>query len=117
MTRLPKGEAAMTDWIKFAGKAEQQGGKTILTAASGNGSVTMNGDDVRIDGAGIFIRPKSKNIARRMPNKLDAITKAETEASAAGGCPGNKTYCIGLVLFCCANHEQIGVCVGAWDCS
>lgn len=104
----------MESWLTFRGTAESVESGFRLSG-EGGGTILLNRDDVRIVGDKAEIKAGAKAKAIDRPaTKKDAAAKA---AKLAANCPGGKTYCIGLVEFCCQNDEAIGACVGVWDCS
>ncbi len=107
----------MDDWLSFSGTATKLSSTYKLTATSGNGSLELPINGVRVDGGKVQIKVGSVAQNIQHPTVIDASQKP-TSADTRANCPGwPKTFCVGLVLFCCANHEALGPCFGAWDCS
>jgi hypothetical protein len=105
----------MANWLPFDGTAKDNGDSVHLTPKKGDGVVELKKDDVKIDGDEIHVRDGSiAKTIKESTGKPPADFKIPAEARA--NCPGGKTKCIGLVLFCCSNGKVIGPCIGAWGC-
>lgn len=105
----------MDDWITFDGSATKQGEEYRLDARNGNGSVKINAQDVRVTGSNIQVRRGAAALSKSAPKQLD-VSQRSQGSTLSGDCPSGRTFCIGLVLFCCDDDRIIGACIGAWDC-
>ena len=101
-------------WLPFDGSASDQGETYHLTPRTGNGVIAIDKDDVRLEGGKVEVRlgTMSKTIQESTGGTPPPDFAPPTDAN----CPGVRTMCIGLLLFCCSNGKLIGACIGFWSC-
>jgi hypothetical protein len=105
----------MEHWLPFDGKAKDTGDAFQLTPNKGDGVVEVKKDDVKIDGDKVSVRKGTVAKTIKEPTgkpPADLQLPAESRAD----CPGRKTKCLGLLMFCCSNGKLIGGCIGGWGC-
>ncbi|MCI0737692.1 MAG: hypothetical protein L0Y72_01515 [Gemmataceae bacterium] len=105
----------MDSWIAFEGTATDQVDNCRLTPSKGDGIIEVPKDDVRLSGSKVEVRVGTtatvvQNPAGSQPASLSL------DAAARSDCPSGKTYCIGLLLFCCGSGKLLGPCIGGWGC-
>jgi hypothetical protein len=105
----------MSDWLTFEGKAVEKGGAMQLTTSDGEGIIELKKDDVKFEGGKITVRMGSVGKTIKEPSAKRPVDQKLSEA-ANRDCPGGKTKCVGLLLFCCSTGKLIGPCIGGWGC-
>ncbi|HJQ55628.1 MAG TPA: hypothetical protein VJ890_01895 [Vineibacter sp.] len=106
----------MEGYFEFRGKYSDNGSEVELSGDGGNGRVTLVANDVKIANGIAYIRDGAIAKSPMMPTAIDSSNKPAAHVMS-GKCKSGRTYCIGLVMFCCDNDAVIGACIGAWDCS
>ena len=105
----------MATWLPFDGTAADQGSDFRLTPHKGTGVIDVPKADVQTTGSKIELRVGTTAKVVQNPTGSQPATLA-LDAAARSDCPSGKTYCIGLLMFCCGSGKLLGPCIGACGC-
>jgi hypothetical protein len=111
-----KGEDA---WVAFDGNAVKSGDSYLLIAWKDKAILEMGEADVRVIKSGdsekveIKTGAKVKNIKVKEGKSTSTDFTKTLESSENPG----RTYCVGVLEFCCGSGKVFQSCIGAWDCT
>jgi hypothetical protein len=105
---------AASEWVPFAGIAEDQNGTYVLRDREFEGEVVLDKTHVRMSPEKIEIQVGANASVKKTPRGKRPEGAPE---KLDDPCEGSGTFCLGSVEFCCHNGEVIGPCDGSWGCS
>ena len=103
----------MTDtWLPFKGKGASIDSQTFSLEGENGGVIHVALHDVRLNRRCYEVKVGATCKAIKMPSGKPP----KGHDVADRDCPGGKTFCVGLTMWCCQNHKLVGPCIGAWGC-
>lgn len=99
-------------WLSFKGEGAPVGPQTFSLEDENGGVIYLAQTDVRLNRR----KYEVKVGAICKPVKMPPGKQPKGKDVADRDCPGGKTFCVGLTMWCCQNHKLLGPCIGTWGC-
>ena len=103
-------------WFPFGGQVTKVDGSTYRLSDAGSAveiaiSDTRGGPDaLEVKRGATSVKPIS------LPTGKAPSEAGGSKSVLSADCPSGRTYCLGVVMFCCDTNRPIGICVGLWGC-
>jgi hypothetical protein len=107
----------MSEWLLFAGEAQDEGTTYILTGAVGGGQLRVAKNEIQMNGSFVTIKKGAKAEFVTNPAayfKVKSLVDIGSQTLMASSC--SKWACIGFVQVCCDDGRVEGACLGVSGC-